>query len=377
MKNTIYKYAVVGAGICGSSVVYELTRRTQEKVLLIDKNSNIAQGASGAAGAFLSPLLGKPNLFKDLVTQSLRYTTKLYKQSFANVISACGTTRIPQNQEDEKKFQEYIPYMDFPFTKDQLGYFFSVGTVVNSVGVCKMMCNSFSQIKNNLDTLFDYEVKQIEYDCEKSYWKIDDTIFVQHLIITTGHEIELLKEPYLRIRPVWGRRIDITTTTKIDHNYHKECSVSKSFPIDSHLNRVSIGATHHRVYEDILNAKADYDLLLQRANDIVKLEEIKIVKEYVGARSCSEDYFPMVGKVIDSVKTLQEFGYMRNGTHVNPTRFSRYENLYILNGVGGRGFVLAPYLAKTLVDSILLDKPIDESLTIDRLFLRDVKRKKI
>ena len=54
----------------------------------------------------------------------------------------------------------------------------------------------------------------------------------------------------------------------------------------------------------------------------------------------------------------------------------QYKNLYLLNGVGGRGFVLAPYLAKQLVDNILNKKPIDSKLTVDRLFIREVKKVK-
>ena len=73
----MYDYIIIGAGISGCSVAYELSKYSKN-ILLIDKLPNIASGASGAAGAFLSPLLGKPNNFKDLVTKSLRYSTKLY-----------------------------------------------------------------------------------------------------------------------------------------------------------------------------------------------------------------------------------------------------------------------------------------------------------
>ena len=39
-----------------------------------DKNSDVAFGASGAAGAFLSPLLGIDNKFKSLVSKSLKFS---------------------------------------------------------------------------------------------------------------------------------------------------------------------------------------------------------------------------------------------------------------------------------------------------------------
>ena len=54
-----------------------------------------------------------------------------------------------------------------------------------------------------------------------------------------------------------------------------------------------------------------------------------------------------------SKKTLEEFPYLVNGTHVETKRFTRFKNAYLLTGVGGRGFVLAPYLAKELVNYII------------------------
>jgi len=68
-----FEYVIVGAGIAGCSVSHFLSKYSKS-VLLIDKNEDVAFGASGAAGAFLSPLLGKPNKFKDLVTKALNFS---------------------------------------------------------------------------------------------------------------------------------------------------------------------------------------------------------------------------------------------------------------------------------------------------------------
>lgn len=176
---------------------------------------------------------------------------------------------------------------------------------------------------------------------------------------------------------MWGRRIDIATTTKIDYNYHKACSISKSTKIEDDKYLVSIGATHHRDKKDVENIEQNIEDLLTKANDIKNLENIEVINQYIGARACSIDYFPMVGAIIDSKKTVEEFPYLKNGTNVDSKRFTRYKNFYILNGVGGRGFVLAPYLAKQLVDNIVDKKLIDEDIKVDRLFKREVRRIKI
>ncbi|MEA3315815.1 MAG: D-amino-acid oxidase, partial [Campylobacterota bacterium] len=159
-------------------------------------------------------------------------------------------------------------------------------------------------------------------------------------------------------------------------NFHKECSISKSFEISNNRYKISIGATHSRDEDTIHNIKEQNQLLLEKAKSITNLNDIDIVKEYYGARACSIDYFPFIGEIIDSTETLKEFPHLKNGTYVNPNRFSRFDNLYILNGVGGRGFVLAPYLSNILVEYLCNDKDIDDNIKIDRLFIRDVKKNK-
>ena len=360
-----YKYIIIGGGICGCSIAYELSQNEKD-ILLLEKNVDVAKGASGAAGAFLSPLLGKPNSFKDLVTKSLKYVTEFYKESFSEFIDNCGTVRIPKDEKDQEKFETYKPYMDFDYTQKDDGYFFEIGSVVQSYNICKNMVE-------NIETQFNYEVLNISYNGEN--WIINDEYTCENLILATGYENKLLDEIYIQIRAVWGRRIDITSTTQTVINYHKACSVSKSSLGEDGLQHLSIGATHHRDKAGVEKIEENHKNLLEKANDIIHLENIEIVNDYVGARSCSTDYFPMIGSIIDSEKTLKEFPYMIHGTHVQTERFSRYKNLYIINGVGGRGFVLAPFLAKELVSFIKGDKKLDNELTVDRFFTRAVKKK--
>jgi tRNA 5-methylaminomethyl-2-thiouridine biosynthesis bifunctional protein len=363
-----YDYAIVGAGICGCSIAYELSKYSNS-IALIEQNNTVASQASGAAGAFLSPLLGKPNQFKDLVTTSLKYSVDLYEKNFSKYINRCGTTRIPKDKKDQDKFQGYIPYMDFEYDIDGDGYYFDIGTVVDSKSICEQMVNN-----QDITNLFDFKIEDIVYDGE--FWILNSKIKTKNLILSTGSSMQLLDEKYLTIREVWGQRIDISTTTNTAKNYHKRCSVSKSTKIDDKYSKISIGATHHRDKNDIYNEDDNTKELLEKANDIIKLEDVEVLEVYKGARACSVDYIPMVGEIVELKKTLKNFPYLVNGTHVPPERFSRYSNLYIMNGVGGRGFVLAPYLAKILVENIINGIETDEYLTVDRLFKRYVKRMK-
>ena len=49
--NKEYDYVIIGAGIAGCSLAYFL-KKYSKSILLIDRNSNVAFGASGAAVLF-------------------------------------------------------------------------------------------------------------------------------------------------------------------------------------------------------------------------------------------------------------------------------------------------------------------------------------
>ena len=382
-----YDYIIIGAGITGCSTAFFLSKYT-DSILLVDRNNDLAQGASGAAGAFLSPLLGKPNEFKDLVSKALKFSTNFYKENMPKEIINCGVVRIPKNNEDEKKFESYKPYMDFEYKEEENGYFFEIGSQVNPYNICKILTDG-------VEKKFNYELTS--YEKKDDIWILNDEIKAVNLIICTGADTFLIKEEYFKIRPVWGQKIDITSTTCLTKNYHKSCSISHSIKIKNNENYfTSIGATHKRIECDLkvcnnslgkdelfLNGFNTYtkemiiegtEELLKKASEIKLIQEPKIVDIKIGPRASSIDYFPIVGKLIDSEKTLEKYPHLKNGSHIKNEMLHTVENLYVLNGVGGRGFVLSPYLAKNLSEHILKNNFLEESILTHRLFKRWVKK---
>lgn len=382
-----YENVIIGAGISGCSLAYFMQ---ETNTLLIDRNEDVAFGASGAAGAFLSPLLGKDNKFKSLISDALKFSVKFYEERFPLFIDRSGTCRIPKNNEDEIKFKSYEGHFDFKYKKKTEGYFFDIGSRVDAYEICK-------SLSENVQKRFDYEVCDLKY--EDKFWFINNEIKTKNIFITTGCDTSLIKEEYFKIRAVWGQKIDINTTTCISFNYHKECSLAKTQKNENkNTFKTSIGATHRRfdcdahicnhclktaninkIYtsgytKSIINK--DTQELLSKANNIMSLDNVEVTNIKVGARACSLDYFPMVGELVDSDKTIKEFPHLKNGTHVNESRYTLFPNLYVLNGVGGRGFVLAPYLAKQLVEYVKNNKNISQDILVNRLFKRWVRKQK-
>ncbi|OHD86747.1 MAG: hypothetical protein A3I60_00815 [Sulfuricurvum sp. RIFCSPLOWO2_02_FULL_43_45] len=84
----------------------------------------------------------------------------------------------------------------------------------------------------------------------------------------------------------------------------------------------------------------------------------------------------MLGRLVESDATLQKYPHMRHGEAIDPSEYIYYPNLTMINGSGGYGFVLAPYLAKRLKEYIVDGVSIDPILSPSRFFPRWAKRKK-
>ena len=280
--------------------------------------------------------------------------------------------------------------MDFEYTQMDDGYFFEIGSQVTPSLICE-------KLTKDIEKKLSYNVEKLEQN-QDSTWIINDELCAKNIILTTGADIKHIKEEYFDIRGVWGQKIDVSTTTQTHINYHKECSVSKASKIEgSDLYKVSIGATHHKFNCDknICNycietanindcskcynnsiVNSDSAKLIALANDIIKLENVEVIDVKIGARASSNDYFPMIGKLVDSKKSIEKFPHLLNGTHIKNSMLETVNNLYVINGVGGRGFVLSPYLANELVEHIINDKQIEDNLSNHRLFKRWAKKQK-
>ena len=363
-NNHVYDYIIIGSGISGSCMAHELIKHSKN-ILVIEKGDKIASGASRAAGGFISPLLGKPNKLKDLVNKAFDYSTNFYKSNMPELINQCGTLQLAKNKKDQNRFKKYLEYIDQDYKIEQGGYFFKDASIVKNIEIC-------TALLKDITIQYNYEVKVISFS--DNIWNLDNNYYTKNIILATGASKNLISEFYLKTRDLWGQGITISSTTCISHNYHKECSVSASMPLNENEYKIKIGATHHRNVKDKKVVKSDTQYLLYKASDIIKLDNIKVIKEYAGSRASSEDYFAHVGKIINSFKTLEKFPSLKNGIKMSQNRFIYYDNIYILNCLGGRGFVLAPYLAKELSNLIINNIDVSEDVNVARLFKKEVRR---
>ena len=363
LMHKTYDTIIIGAGIAGATAAYTLTQQNK-KVLVLDKNG-IASGGSGAAGAFVSPKIGKGSPLQTLTNEAFTYAKAFYLATCPAYFHQTGVIRIPKDEMDAQKFSEYEKFNDTMYenySKEKL----------RSLGIDVEFDSFYFPDAGDCDApqVCEYLLKDIEvlqYDVDRL--KKEDAVWVvggykaKNIILATGYESNLADLRYMGIRGTWGTRGDFSSKLDLHVSMHQSMSVGAN--VDG---IIKLGATHEKMVKDVVPCNDEQALSLkEKASGLIDTSDLELVENYCGMRAGSKDYFPLVGKVIDVPYMLETYPAIVRGAK---PELAYVDNLYVLNGLGGRGFVFAPLMAKLLAEHIVEGKEIDKRVNPDRLFLK-------
>jgi len=371
----MYDVIVIGAGINGCSVAFEMTQ-AGKNVLILDMDE-VASGGSGAAGAFVSPKFSKAGELKKLIHDAFVYSMKFYEKHFFDTFSKVTLLHIAKDEKNGEILRYYKEHTDIELCNPQINEMQSLSPHAKNMehvslksGVVSAKATCQKMIK---DATFKQEkVENLHYS--DGMWIVNECYSAKDVVLAIGAYEQIIKEPYMKIRGVWGHRIDIKTTTDNPYSIHQFVSISPSKD-----GSLAIGATHNVHYHPQKTTKP-YDIeegraeLLQKASQSIKLENIEVTADYTGLRSGSFDYIPVLGPLVISKETIKDKTIRFKTKKPCYEKYTYYPNLYTINGNGGYGFVLGPYLAKILKDKIINNKSIPSSLSPARFFARWAKK---
>lgn len=368
----MYDAIIVGAGVAGCNIAYALHKRGL-KVLIIDQARSAASGGSGAAGAFVSPKIGKASPLQQLTNEAFSFAVEFYQTEFPAFFHQTGVIRIPKDSKDNEKFATYRAFNIDGFEdvsaqeiqtigiESELG-----GFLFDEAGVCDAKELCFALIRDiEFKSMHVRTIKQ-----EQDGWTINNQEQSKYLILATGYQDKLIDLRYMGIRGTWGSRGDFKSSLNVTKSIHKDLSISKN------MNGViKIGATHNKAQAPCLACHNEpLAPLLQKASNLIDLSQLELLEVFCGMRSGSKDYLPLVGGVVDVEYMFRHYPKLTSGQKVNELKM--LNNLFIFNGLGGRGFVFAPLMAKYLAKHIISGEAIDPRIDPNRLFLRWVRRLK-
>jgi len=121
------------------------------------------------------------------------------------------------------------------------------------------------------------------------------------------------------------------------------------------------------------------DRLTERLPDLAAILNGDIIGGRVGVRATTSDHLPVVGPVPDRATFLQTFGALGHGRARRFAPAPYRPGLFVLSGLGSRGFSTAPLAAQVLRARILGEPPpvprdVHHALHPARFLVRDLKR---
>ena len=347
-------YLIIGSGLAGISFA-EVALRNGKSIFIMDNNS---QNSSKVAGGLYNPVILKRfsevwkaqeqlelmNEFYTVVEKKINckvdFKTPILRKFFSieeqnNWFAASDKVSLAPFLSTQLISKKY-PSIDSPY-----GY----GEVLQTgyVDTALLLKKYREYLKdNNLFQEESFDYRALHFESLGIRYK---NILAKHIIFAEGFGIH--SNPYFNNLPVDGTKgeLFIIKAPKLDLDVIVNTSVF-ILPLGSDLFKV--GATYNWNDKTDLPTIEGKTELIERINEIITCD-FEIISHFAGVRPTVKDRRPFVG------------------THPD------YKVMHVLNGLGTRGVMLGPAMAKALFNFIEFQTPLDAVIDIKR-YVNKIKK---
>ncbi|HAH55552.1 MAG TPA: FAD-dependent oxidoreductase [Flavobacterium sp.] len=340
-------YLIIGSGLAGISFS-EIALKNQKTILVMDNNS---QNSSKIAGGLYNPVILKRfsevGHAKEHLLIMNEFFTNLERKLNCKVDYKMPILRKFFSIEEQNNWFTASDKLNLaPFLSTQLiskKYLsidspFGYGEVLQTGYVdTALLLKLYREylIKNNLfiEESFDYSLLK-----EESEWVSYKNIQAKHIIFAEGFGMH--SNPYFNNLPLDGTKgeLFIIKAPLIDLDVIVNTSV---FILPLGNNLFKVGATYNWTDKTDIPTEEGKTELIERIREIINCD-FEIVKHFAGVRPTVKDRRPLVGT------------------------YQKHNSIHILNGLGTRGVMLGPAMAKALFENIEYKKPLDKTIDIRR-----------
>ncbi|WP_439152852.1 NAD(P)/FAD-dependent oxidoreductase [Winogradskyella sp.] len=215
---------------------------------------------------------------------------------------------------------------------------YGLGEVLHSGRIdTEELIKSYKCFLEEKDCLLHDTFKHNNLDINKSNVQYKD-FTAQHIVFAEGFGVK--KNPFFNSIPLNGTKGEVLTIKapdlKIDFGIK-----SSVFIIPIEKDTYYVGATYNRKDKTQLPTDDGKNELLTKLKTFITCN-FEVINHEAGVRPTVTDRRPLIGK------------------------HPEYNNLFVMNGLGSRGVMIAPYVAKKLFNFIENGDPLDNEININR-----------
>lgn len=340
-------FIVIGSGIAGISFCEQL-RAYHKTFVVFDDHS---QQSSSVAGGLYNPVVLKRFTPVWRSKEQLEIALQTY-HTFEREFDVKVDYKVPvlrkfssleeQNDwftaSDKPNLSEYLSVNLIKNNNKNINASFGFGEVLQTGRIdVKVLMDTYKKFLLKESRFFETKFKYDELIVFNDFLQYGD-IQAKNIVFTEGFGIN--KNPFFKDLPLLGTKGELLTIhapdLKIDFVLKGPVFL---IPI-GHDNYI-VGATYNweeRTHKITFKAK---DELLTKLNTMIACS-FKVIDQVAGIRPTVKDRRPLVGQ--------------------HPV----YQNMFVLNGLGTRGVMIGPYVAKQLFNHIEFGIPLEAEIDIKR-----------
>lgn len=339
------KILIVGGGVAGLCLAHHLEERNID-FKIITKRENYS---SKIAAGMINPIVFRKMLKSWKADELILYLDTFYskvedkiKSKFYHRMPIRRLFSTPEEKQlwEEKRATDksYLKFLSEPLS-NQPDYtvaengngFVTGGGYISSVKFVEDNQHYFEEKKQLEYSDFDYEALNAEQKTYKDQ-PFDYIFFAEGYKGTYNPFFN-----YLPLNHTKGEILEITSNQiKEDEILNKKC-----FVLPTGNNNYRLGATFDWNTEDLTPTEEKKQELLEKYNAI-STAKIKVVGHQTGIRPTVPDRRPLLGK------------------------HPKYPFMILFNGLGTKGYMLAPYFSSHLIAHVLEDTALEKELDIQR-----------
>ena len=340
-------YIIVGCGMAGIAFSEQL--RIQEKSFVVFDDAS--QHSSTVAAGLYNPIILKRFTEVWKAKEQLQLASSYYKK-LEHLLKVKLDYKLPvyrrfasieeQNEwflaADKPALDPFLSTTIHKNTNSSIDAPFGFGEVIGTgrIDTDELISSYRSYLEYNVqfyEETFDYSNLTIG-DSEISY----KNIVAKHIVFAEGYGV--VKNPYFKTLPLNVAKGELIKIEAPDLNVNFVLK-SSVFLVPEGNNTYYVGATFN--WKDKSNdiSEAGKEELLLKLAKFLKCD-FTVVNQIAGIRPTVKDRRPLVGK------------------------HHKYKNVFVLNGLGTRGVMISPYIAKQLYLHIEESLPLEDEINITR-----------
>lgn len=340
------KILIVGAGIAGIALARHLDKR-QIPFEVIDAGVNFS---SRIAAGLINPMVFRRMAKSWRVDEFLPYAYEFYgeatKEWGKTYFHSIPIRRAFAHQQEvdfwnkKQELEEYQAYLK-PLSEEDI----QNNDVINTFGTGEVLNSGYVATNNLLDDAFTWlkntnrlRLEKILYaDVDPENTTYSGEAFSKIIFCEGYHGLENPWFNYLPLQATKGETLTITS----EAISRKESLNRKCFILPMQDNLYRIGATYSWDNPTLNTTPEAREELTTLAKQLTE-SSFEVIDQSAGVRPTVLDRRPLMG------------------------RHPKFESLYIFNGLGTKGYLMAPLLAKEMTDFVIDDKIIDKEIDILR-----------